>query len=70
MRTKAAKPKEVYRETYRRGSAVIREDLLPERLPFLEEGWRVDSIEVMAAGVMDDGREFQEIRIYTKENAT
>lgn len=41
----------------------IRQDLLPDRFPFTTKGWRVDSIEVMAAGSLADGREFQEIRI-------
>lgn len=60
-------PKEIYRETYERGSAMIRQELLPERFPFTPEGWRIDAIEVMAAGALDDGREFQEVRIYARE---
>jgi hypothetical protein len=61
-----SKPKSTYHETYRKG-VTIREDLLPERFPFTSEGWRVDSIEIKAAGVLDDGREYQDIRIYNRE---
>lgn len=60
------RPKETYRETYRKGTT-IRQDLLPDRFPFTTKGWRVDSIEMMAAGNLADGREFQEIRIITSE---
>lgn len=60
------KPKEVYRESYNRG-VFIKEELLPQRFPFTSAGWRVDAIEMMAAGELEDGRDFQEIRIYTRE---
>lgn len=60
------KPKETYRETYRKG-VTIRQELLPDRFPFTAEGWVVESIEMMAAGCLNDGREFQEIRIFTRE---
>lgn len=62
------KPKETYRETYKRGAAMIRADLLPERFPFTAKGWTVESIEMIAAGTLEDGREFQEIRVITREN--
>lgn len=62
------KPKETYRASYKRGNAMIRADLLPERFPFTAEGWTIESIEMMAAGILEDGREFQEIRIITREN--
>lgn len=61
------RPRETYRESYRKGAALVRESLIPERFPFTPAGWRVDAIELMAAGSLDDGREFQEVRIYTRE---
>lgn len=65
--TTVKKPKETYRETYKRGAAVVRADLLPERFPFTTAGWTVESIEMTAAGRLEDGREFQELRIVTRE---
>lgn len=62
-----AKPKEVYRETYKPGAATVRRELLPGRLPYMSKDFVVDSMEVRAAGHMDDGREFQDIRVYTRE---
>lgn len=60
------RPKETYRETFHKGTT-IKQDLLPHRFPFTADGWKVDSIEMMAAGSLADGREFQEIRIITSE---
>lgn len=61
------KPKETYRETYRAGAARIRKELLPERLPYMKPGWVIESMEMRAAGTMSDGREFQDVRIYLRE---
>lgn len=60
------RPKETYRESYRRGG-FLKQELLPERFPFTPEGFRVDAIEMMAAGALEDGREFQEIRVFVRE---
>jgi hypothetical protein len=65
---KEKRPKQVYREGYKPGSMMVSQHLLPERLPYMAEGFKV-AMEVMAAGHMDDGREFQEIRVYTREVA-
>lgn len=65
--TKPKRVKETYHETYRKGEATIRKELLPETFPFTSVGFVVDSIEMIAAGAMDDGREFQEIRIFVRE---
>lgn len=63
----SARLKETYRETYKRGTAKLRRELLPAAFPFTSKGWVIDEIEVMAAGRLADGREFQEIRIITRE---
>ena len=62
-----AKPKEIYKETYRAGHAVIKKQLLPYRLPHMKDGWEVDSMEMRAAGALDDGREFQDLRVFLRE---
>lgn len=61
------KPKEVYKETYKAGMGKIRTELLPATLPYMKDGWIIDSMEIHATGEMDDGREFQDLRVYTKE---
>lgn len=63
------KPKETYKATYRAGAARIRKELLPERLPYMNPGWVIDSMEMRASGAMSDGREFQDVRIYLRESA-
>ncbi len=65
-----SKPRETYRETYRAGEAKIRRDLLPERLPYMRAGWRIESMEMRAAGALDDGREYQDVRVYLEEAVT
>lgn len=64
-----SKPREIYKETILPGAGAIRKELLPDRLPYMPEGWKVDAIEVRAAGRLDDGREFQDVRVFTKESA-
>ena len=61
------KPKEIYRESYAKGAVIIQEALLPERLPYMAEGFRVVSMEIRASGSLDNGQEFQEIRVVTEE---
>lgn len=60
------RPKQLYREGYKPGACMVLKHLLPERLPYMPEDWKVDAIEVLAAGRMDDGREFQEVRVYAR----
>lgn len=64
---KPGKPREIYKETFKPGAANVRKELLPDRLPYMPEGWKVDAIEVRAAGRLDDGREFQDVRVYSRE---
>lgn len=61
------RPKQVYREGYKPGAMMVPKHLLPDRLPYMAEGWKVDAMEVMAAGELEDGREFQEIRVISRE---
>lgn len=61
------KPKEVFRERYRAGTMVVNRELLPERLPYMKKGFVVESMEIRAAGALDDGREYQDIRVFTRE---
>lgn len=58
--------KEVYKETYRKGAAMVSKHLLPERMPYMAESYVVDAIEVRSAGELDDGREFQDVRVYAR----
>lgn len=67
MKPKTKRPKQVYREGYKPGLMMVSKALLPDRLPYMAEGWTVDAMEVLAAGALDDGREFQEIRVYSRE---
>jgi hypothetical protein len=64
---KEKRPKQVYREGYKPGSRMVSKHLLPERLPHMQEAFTIDAMEVMAAGLLDDGREFQEVRVYVRE---
>jgi len=61
--------REVYKETYRKGAAVVRESLLPDSLPYMDKAFRVSGIEIRAAGKMADGREFQDVRVYSERRA-
>ena len=56
----------LYRESYRPGSRRVREDLLPQRFPYMVKTARIKSIEVRAAGQVEvEGRtlEFQDVRV-------
>lgn len=64
----SVKSEEVYRETYKKGSMVVRRDLLPERFPYMKKDHHIVGIEVLSAGRMDDGREFQNVRVYSRES--
>lgn len=58
--------KEVYKETYKKGAMQVN----GRRLPFLRhipKDFVVESCEIRAAGKLDDGREFQDLRIYVKQ---
>lgn len=63
-----ARDRELYRETYKKGAAVIRESLLPDRLPYMPEGWRITKMELIAAGKKEltsgEVVEYQEVRVY------
>lgn len=65
--TRPGKPREIYKEVLKAGAGNVRKDLLPKTLPYMPVGWTVDAIEVRAAGKLDDGREFQDVRVYTRE---
>lgn len=62
------KKKEVYRESYKKGAMTIFPHLLPERFPYMAKGFVVIGIEIRAAGCYDDGTEFQELIVITKES--
>lgn len=62
-----AKVKGISKFTYEAGAATIRKELLPARLPYMSQGWQIDSMEMRAAGQLSDGREFQDLRVYLKE---
>lgn len=70
VRSTAGKPREIYKETMKAGAGNVRKELLPARLPYMPEGWVVDAIEVRAAGKLDDGREFQDVRVFTREEGS
>jgi hypothetical protein len=66
-----AKPKVTYLEKYRPGEMTISSrEKLPERLAYMRPGYRVESMELRAAGKLNDGREFQDLRIYTEKETT
>lgn len=67
MEPKPKRPKETYRATYKRGGMVLPPNKLPQKLPWTPDGWIVDSIEVTAAGALDNGMEFQEFRVVVRE---
>jgi len=55
-------PKVAYEETYKRGAMVIMKDHLPV-CGHLMSGAVVLSAELLKAGTLDDGTEFQNIRL-------
>jgi hypothetical protein len=60
-------PREVFKEVFKPNVGNVRKDLLPERFPYMPKGFVIDAIEVRAAGKLDDGREFQDVRVFTRE---
>jgi hypothetical protein len=61
-----SKERILYAETYRKGEANIRKDLLPDRLSYFAEGSKLVSMEIRKAGRIEiDGAEleFQDIRV-------
>ena len=59
-----------YRETYKPGSCVVKKDLLPERLPYMDKGFKIESMELRSAGTVLRGEEeveFQDVRVYLRE---
>lgn len=55
----------LYEQTYRKGDAVIRKELLPEKLPYFTAGTKIVSMEVRKAGRVEiDGEEFEFQEIY------
>lgn len=60
-----SKSRVLYEETYRRGQANIRKDLLPERLPYFAKGTTLISMELRKAGRVEiDGEELEFQLIY------
>ncbi len=54
------KERVLYEETYRKGAAKIRTDLLPKRLPYFAEGSTMVSMELRKTGRVEiDGEEFE-----------
>lgn len=35
---------------------------------YVKPGWTIESMEMRAAGALDDGREFQDVRVYIRES--
>lgn len=64
-----SKSRVLYEETYRKGEANIRKDLLPNRLPYFAVGVTLVSMELRKAGKVEiDGEvfEFQDIHVLTR----
>lgn len=60
-----SKSRVLYEETYRKGRASIRKDLLPERLPYFAEGTKLVSMELRKAGWVEiDGEKFEFELVY------
>lgn len=65
---------QVYRETYKRELAELRPDALPKYQHIAGEGWRVENIQMLAAGVVQrtapdqptEVLEYKEFRVYLK----
>lgn len=55
-------PAITYQETYRRGTMKVAKEFLPE-LPHLTKGAKVISFELLKAGTLSDGTEFQNVRL-------
>lgn len=62
-----AGPKETYAETYRKPGLKIASVFLPACPHITDPAMRVDEMFILRAGKLDDGREFQDLRIYIKE---
>jgi hypothetical protein len=63
---KTQRPRETFKQTYRRDS-FIKKEKLPETLPYLTPGCKIEAMELKAAGtLLWNGRklEFQDVRIY------
>lgn len=66
------KERVTYQETYRKGEANIRKELLPERLPYMPPGVTIVRMELRKAGSVEiDGEtfEFQELYVLVKPPA-
>lgn len=64
-----SKERVTYEETYRKGAANIRKELLPESLPYMRPGTKVVSMGLERAGVVEiDGEEleFQVVRVISR----
>lgn len=64
-----SKSRVLYEETYKKGQAKIRKDLLPDRLPYFAAGVTLVSMELRRAGRVEiDGEkyEFQYLYVMTK----
>lgn len=65
-----SKSRVLYEETYRKGKASIRKDLLPGRLPYFAAGTTLVSMELRKAGRVEiDGEEFEFQLIYVLTKA-
>ncbi len=58
------RPKERYAETYHRPGLKIRADCLPT---CAHTQWVVDEAYIRSAGTLEDGREFQDLRLYLRK---
>lgn len=56
----ATQPTVKYEETYKRGAMKVAKEFLPT-LPHLAKGSKVVSLELLKAGTLSDGTEFQNI---------
>jgi hypothetical protein len=61
------RPKIAYAETYRSPGVKIAREAMPETLPHIvNPRYVVDEMYLLSAGKLDDGREFQDLRVYLR----
>lgn len=61
-----AKPKITYQEKYRSGAMKVKQDSLPN-LRHIPPEYIVKSCEIQSAGALDDGTNFQILKVIMKE---
>lgn len=64
------KERQVYRETYKRELAELKPEALPKYQHIAGEGWVVENIQMLAAGVVERGAqqlEYKDFRVYLRK---